>query len=297
MQPEAPKILRGGGVSEFSRREFFDRIPVVVMAQQFHVRQPRAVQGGPEEVADELCFVLRGVGAGFPPLVSAGFVLHREGPDRDALFLGHGLDEIDINPGPSRTVFPAEGATVIHAVVIFHPSRRAPGGGHQLEAVRSGYLSRVVDQRHDPAAHRFESEIMQVVVAGGGGERPEAQRKVATVDVGAGQCVTDALLGVIVAAKNRHPIFRRQLGQYPGGGLGERTAEADDFLERLGRIADDGALDRFRRLGRCRHGAEFASVLLRGLHHRPTTRRLLGRLGRNHGKGEVAEQKSAEDVP
>ena len=72
---------------------------------------------------------------------------------------------------------------------------------------------------------------MQVVVPRGGGKRPHTEGKVAGVDVRAGQSVADALFGVVIAAEYFHPLVRRQLGQNPSGGLGEGTAEADDFLK------------------------------------------------------------------
>jgi len=184
---------------------------------------------------------------------------------------------------------------VQHLAVGFHPARRAPGAGKQgeLAARRRHYL---LDKRNAELlivlyAESFQGRILVCHVG------VAIARKVAAVNIGAGQRIANAGRGAIVSLKKLLLLRLRQLGKGFGRGVGERPANAEHGLKAVAGVDEyahlglDGLSGGLKRevLAGCEalssaghrsvHAGRFAGRRIGTSRHGLTGRKLSGFLG------------------
>ena len=141
-------------------------------------------------------------------------------------------------------------STVQHVASGLHERRRAPrtGEDRQLPTRRRQRLLGEWDAKLPVVRHAERLQrlvpLVDVRVAGG--------REIAAVDGGSPDSVPDALVAREVGIQQLALLGRRQLGERLRGGVGERTADAEDRLRSLRGVHEDADL----RLERLAHRLE-----------------------------------------
>ena len=132
-----------------------------------------------------------------------------------------------------------------HVVVVFHECRWTPGAAKDGE-FSSGRGQRLFDKGNPKLLVVVDAEGLQFLVAfvdiG-----VAATREIATVNVGSGQRVTDAVVGIEIGIEDFLLFSWRQFGKRFSGGIGKCAADAQDRLKCLSGIDKDTDLS-FQRL-------------------------------------------------
>ena len=234
----APDVFRGLGVVVGGLHAFVNEAAVVVPDHDFHIAQARVFQRGAEVFFHEILLLVGAEEVRFPCLRRLSFVLHGEAPDRDAL----GLVSLDVFHeiiGPGLVIFGLEFAAVEHLAIRLHPAGRAPGGGVELElVVRS--LHRALNEGDAVFFIMLDGEILQLLVTRRIVVGVHVIGVIAAMDGGAAKGI--AIPGHRVEA-GLEELLLHILGQLAEDGcrrIGKRPAEADDGLEGLLVVNDDG---------------------------------------------------------
>ena len=151
-----------------------------------------------------------------------------------------------------------------HLAVSFHPARRAPGTGKQGElAARCRHY--LLYERNAELLIVLHAESFQGrVLVGHVGIA--VTRKVAAVNVGAGQRVANAGCGAVISLKKFLLLWLGQLGKSFGRGISQCPTNAEHGLEAVARV------DEYAHLG-------FYGLPGGGEWKRLTRREALGRTG------------------
>ena len=126
VEARSPNVLGSFGIVEDHFCALEQQVAVVVPDDDLYVPPTLALQRRPEVVAHEVAFLLAGVDARIPRLRGGGFVLDRQAPEVDALFL-EGGKVFSVVERPGVAVLGPQLAAAVHFAVGFHPRGRAPG--------------------------------------------------------------------------------------------------------------------------------------------------------------------------
>ncbi len=136
-----------------------------------------------------------------------------------------------------------------HLLIVLHPTWRTPGAGKQ-DQFPAGRSNRIFNQRNFILAIRRHVKTLKRFV-------PlfyigvHLARKIATVDIGPSQGISNAFNRIKIAIQNFLLFFLRQLCICFGGGIRERATNPDKGLEGFTRIHKNARLC-FQRLTKWR---------------------------------------------
>mmetsp|Transcript_41236 Transcript_41236/g.106692 ORF Transcript_41236/g.106692 Transcript_41236/m.106692 type:complete len:422 (+) Transcript_41236:749-2014(+) len=234
MEGHAPDVLGCTRicVDGLCPREHF--VTVVVPDEQFQVHTA-VLQCGAQVVAHEVPLLHRSVDAVLPSCHSHRFVLDRQPPQWQARIL-HELRKPHVIAGPHIAALRSQFAPVQHRLVVFHPSRRAPRTGDQLQI--SGQPPGSPEEWQNRALIALEAHRSQHLVVLRPATGPVAGGEVARVYVYSPHFVVQAFLAVKAGIDNALLGLLGHLHQQITRCLGEGPSEAQECLVAHRRLDD-----------------------------------------------------------
>src|SRR5882724_2562638 len=185
-----PYVASGLRVSQDGAGSLVDEVTVVIPGDYLLITQPFPFHCRSKKVFQKVSLVLREENTRLPFLRRHGVVLNRNAPDWYAFFLIC-LNEPGVIVGPGMIKLRLQFATMKHIVVVLHECRWTPGAAKEGEFT-SGRGQRLFDKGNPKLLVVADTKGLQLLIAfvyiG-----VAATRKIAAVNVGSSQRVTDAV--------------------------------------------------------------------------------------------------------